>query len=186
MLFYLKECSQSEIAAFLRVSVGSVNDRLHQARQRLKKWENQMHTSRLETQATEPERASRVGSVVAVDGPLVHARFEPHAPLDLLDALVMLNADGSQVERMKVCQRLDNGLALCLVTRGDEPIQLGASVLNTCRVGLASRDGELTRRVAEQPLARGARGLPMFVDDPRQRLRKESTVCCQDYQRNAP
>ncbi len=37
---------------------------------------------------------------------------------------------------MKVCQRLDNGLALCIVTRGDEPIHMGASVLNTCSVGL--------------------------------------------------
>ena len=95
VLFYLKECSQREIAAFLRVSVGSVNNRLHQARQRLKKWGNQTHTSRLEAQATEPERASRVGTVVAVNGPLVHTRFDPNAPLDLFDALVMLNGDGS-------------------------------------------------------------------------------------------
>ncbi len=135
VLFYLKQCSQSEIAAFLRVSLGSVNNRLHQARQRLKKWENRMHTSRVEVHPTEPERASRVGTVVAVNGPLVHARFDPNAPLDLFDAVVMLNGDGSQAERMKVCQRLDDGLALCLVTQGGEPIQLGASVLNTCRVG---------------------------------------------------
>jgi RNA polymerase sigma factor (sigma-70 family) len=136
VLFYLKQCSQQEIAAFLGVPLGSVNNRLHQARQRLKKWENHMHNPPSDRVEMGSDSASRVGTVVAVNGPLVQARFDPEAPLDLFDAVVMLSPDGSPSERMKICQRQEGGLALCLVTQGDEPIPLGASVLNTRRVGL--------------------------------------------------
>jgi RNA polymerase sigma factor (sigma-70 family) len=136
LLFYLKQCSQREVAAFLGIGLGTVNNRLHQARQRLKKWQSHMQTSKLYRNESQSDKASRVGSIVAVKGPLIQTRFEPNARLDIFDALVMLSGDRGQSERMKVCRILNDGLALCLVTAGEEPIELGASVLNTRRVGL--------------------------------------------------
>src|SRR4051794_13401611 len=41
-LFYLGDCSQREIAAFLRLPITTVNNRLHDARQRLGRWGTNM------------------------------------------------------------------------------------------------------------------------------------------------
>lgn len=142
VLFYLNECSQREIASFLGLPPSTVNNRLHDARERMKQWEAQMGTSTVESSSTAgDDRALRVGTVVSANGPLIEARFEPSAPMSLFDAVAVVDGDGRCVERMKVAHHAGDGRVLCLSTSPDDArLELGTSVLNTGKVGL-----ELTR-----------------------------------------
>ncbi|HTV25219.1 MAG TPA: sigma-70 family RNA polymerase sigma factor [Polyangiaceae bacterium] len=141
VLFYVKECSQREIASFLGLPLSTVNNRLHDARERMKKWETSaMETTRIEAVARD-DRALRIGTVVGVDGPLIEARFEPDAPVSLFDAVAIVDGEGRCVERMKVAHYAGDGRVVCLSTSSDDAaLGLGTSVLNTGKVGL-----ELTR-----------------------------------------
>jgi RNA polymerase sigma factor (sigma-70 family) len=136
-LFYLKECSQQEIASFLGLPLSTVNNRLHDARERMKKWEKHMDTNSPSAASSGAGAASRIGTLIKLDGPLAEARFDPDASFDLFDALAVVGADGRAVERMKVCQRGGGGRVLCLLTgNAAEPLQPGVSLLNTGSVGV--------------------------------------------------
>jgi RNA polymerase sigma factor (sigma-70 family) len=135
LLFYVKECSQREIASFLGLSPSIVNNRLHDARSRMKEWEKNMETPRIDP-AVE-DRVARIGTIVSARGPWIEARFEPDAPFDLFDALAVVDASGKCVERLKVAHRAGHGSVVCLPTGKDPtPLALGTSVLNTAKVGL--------------------------------------------------
>jgi RNA polymerase sigma factor (sigma-70 family) len=135
LLFYVKECSQREIASFLGLPPSTVNNRLHEARTRMKEWEKNMETPRIDP-AVE-DRVVRIGTVVSTRGPWVEARFEADAPFDLFDALAVMDANGKCVERLKVAHRAGEGRVICLPTSQDAtPVAVGTSVLNTGKVGL--------------------------------------------------
>ncbi len=103
-LYYVRDYSQHEIAAFLDVPVTTVNNRLHAARTRLRE--------RLRIMS------SKMGTVTAVHGPLVDVRFEPEDAPMILAALQP--ADGDEVA-LQVVQRLGGGLVRCLATSGAAP-----------------------------------------------------------------
>src|SRR5262245_8366166 len=136
-LFYLKDCSQQEIASFLGLPLSTVNNRLHDARERMKKWETHMETRTPGASSNERERLSRIGTLVNMNGPLIEARFDADAQFDLFDAVAVVGQDGAVVERMKVCHRVGDGRVQCLVTGGSEPLHPGMSLLNTGRVQVA-------------------------------------------------
>jgi RNA polymerase sigma factor (sigma-70 family) len=163
LLFYVKECSQREIASFLGLPPSTVNNRLHDARRRMKEWEKHMDTSRIDS-AVE-DRVSRIGTIVSARGPWIEARFEPDAPCHLFDALAVVDADGKCVERLKVAQRASEGRVVCLPT-GEHagPLAVGTSVLNTGKLGL-----DLTRLsgvsgVSASDLEAAARALKASVE----------------------
>jgi RNA polymerase sigma factor (sigma-70 family) len=134
-LFYVKECSQREIASFLGLSPSIVNNRLHDARSRMKQWEKNMEKPRIDS-AVE-DRIARIGTVVSARGPWIEARFDPDAPFDVFDALAVVDASGKCVERFKVAHRAGHGRVVCLPTGKDlTPVAVGTSVLNTGKVGL--------------------------------------------------
>lgn len=132
LLFYLKECSQQEVASFLGLPLTTVNNRLHDARRRMQRWENHMHHEQNEMTSEEARRVSRVGTLVSKNGPIVEARFDPDAAVDLFDAVVVAGAQGKPLERMKVAHRLGEGRVHCLLTSHPElPLEPGVSLLNT-------------------------------------------------------
>jgi RNA polymerase sigma factor (sigma-70 family) len=137
ILFYLKECSQQEIASFLGLPLSTVNNRLHDARRRMKQWEAHMHENPRPLAARDNDNVSRVGTLLSLNGPLVEARFDADAPLDIFDAVAVVGGDGKPVERMKVCRRLGGGRVQCLLTeQHDEPLEPGMSLLDTGKVAL--------------------------------------------------
>jgi hypothetical protein len=166
LLFYVKECSQREIASFLGLPPSTVNNRLHEARTRMKQWEKNMETHRIDPAVD--DRVARIGTVVSTRGPWVEARFEPDAPFDLFDALAVMDADGKCVERLKVAHRAGEGRVICLPTSKDAtPVAVGTSVLNTGKVGLELMWGETDRsragtdrsRVGWSRIGGGAQGV---------------------------
>jgi F0F1-type ATP synthase beta subunit len=134
LLFYVKECSQREVASFLGLPLSTVNNRLHDARQRMKEWETNMDTKQHEVMERDTDRLSRIGTLVNLNGPLVEARFDPEAASDLFDAVAVVGRDGKAVERMKVSRRLGDGHVQCVLTGDPETLQPGMSLLNTGRV----------------------------------------------------
>jgi RNA polymerase sigma factor (sigma-70 family) len=160
ILFYLKECSQQEIASFLGLPPSTVNNRLHDARQRMKKWEASMHESTRDFGASATERVSRIGTLIDLKGPLVEARFDDDAPLDVFDAVAVVGDDGKPVERMKVCHRLGGGRVQCLLTAHPEvPLTPGMSLLNTGKVGVDLTPYRPVPAVSTDTLARAVEAL---------------------------
>jgi RNA polymerase sigma factor (sigma-70 family) len=131
-LFYLKQCSQLEIATFLELPPSTVNNRLHQARERLVQFgEIMTATTTTPTSSRDADRVSRVGTIIQVDGPVIDVRFDPAAALDLFDPLAIAGPNGKTDERMLIVQRRDDGVARCLATSHHEGLRVGMSVLDT-------------------------------------------------------
>jgi RNA polymerase sigma factor (sigma-70 family) len=153
MLFYIKDYSQREVAAFLDLPVTTVNNRLHAARKALKE--------RLAVM-------SRVaGRVVAVRAPVVDVLFSAEEMPPFFAALMVTDEVGSQGPALQVVQRIGDGLVRCLAHSGQDAPRNGAVVVATGGPLLATVDGAtLTRTIpvlAELALAgvaSPARGVP--------------------------
>jgi F0F1-type ATP synthase beta subunit len=129
LLFYVKQCSQHEIATFLGLPLTTVNNRLHQARERLERFGEHGMTTTEQTIAT--DRVSRIGTILKIDGPVIDVRFEPQVPLDLFDPLALAGPNGKTEERMLIARRGDDGVATCLALAGTEGLRVGSAVLDT-------------------------------------------------------
>jgi RNA polymerase sigma factor (sigma-70 family) len=156
-LFYLHECSRRDVAAFLNLPITTVDNRLHSARLKLKEELSTMVANTLSQHPIVPRPELIVGTVMSVDGPLIDVRFEARQVPDLFDALVIADAAGKAVERMKVMQRRDAGLVRCVATGQIQDVAAGMKVMNTGAVGVALTpfvgvspvsDGDLERVVA--------------------------------------
>ncbi len=117
VLHYLRGCPHKEVAEFLDLPATTVNNRLHLARRLLKGETMQFDT---------PE----VGTVVAVDPPLVDVRFEPDAQPDVFDAL----AGSESAPNLRVAQIRDDGVVRCLALDDSIPA-VGRSVINRTPLG---------------------------------------------------
>src|SRR5499426_789820 len=82
-LFYVHECSQQDIATFLSQPLTTVNNRLHEARVRLKR-KVTMVKDTLESHALPDDFAARIGRIVRARPPLIEARFNPGALPEVL------------------------------------------------------------------------------------------------------
>ena len=129
LLFYVKQCSQHEIASFLGLPLSTVNNRLHQARERLERFGEMMTT--VTTRDPGADRVSRIGTIVRIAGPVIEVRFDPQAALDLFDPLAVAGADGKTQERMLIARRRDDGSATCVALAGTEGLRVGSAVLDT-------------------------------------------------------
>jgi RNA polymerase sigma factor (sigma-70 family) len=117
LLFYIKDYSQREIAGFLEVPVTTVNNRLHAARQALRRRLVMNHKS--------------VGHVVEVSGPVIAVQFEPeHTPL-ILSALAIDEGPQQQGTTLQVMQRSASGLVRCLLREGHGGVAPSMRVFNT-------------------------------------------------------
>ncbi len=133
-LFHLMDCSQREIAAFLGLPLPTVNNRLHQARQRLKDWRSNMPR----TKTTAPRDPSlSVGTIQSIRGPVVEVRFDSAAEVDVFDAIAVVGDDNLPVERMKVAHRYGDGRVICFSTSSNAArLSVGTSVLNSGQSGI--------------------------------------------------
>ena len=74
ILYYLHECSQAQVAGLLCLPVTTVNAALHAARKALER--RMVHVvEKSLPEALSTRLAHDVGRVLAVDGPVVRARF---------------------------------------------------------------------------------------------------------------
>jgi RNA polymerase sigma factor (sigma-70 family) len=140
-LHHLQGCPQREVAAFLGLTVATVNNRLFKARQLLR--------GTIVTRAT-PE----IGTVVRVAGAVVDVRFDKDAVPDVFDALAAAGASPD----LRVMQILGEGLVRCL---GKATVEPGSTVVNATATGgtwsaAPAGDEELAQAVAT--LGQKARG----------------------------
>ncbi len=119
MLFYVKDYSHREIAAFLELPATTVNNRLHAARKALK------------------ERlimvGKKTGRVIGIQGPVVEVRFAPEDMPLMLSALAIDGEASGSGTTLQVVERVGDGLVRCLA----RPSQTGPSTGAASRSGLA-------------------------------------------------
>ncbi len=130
LLFYLREYSQQEVAAFLEVPVTTVNNRLHAARRQLKRRFEPMIKQTSEQDAR-LDQDVRIGEIVAVDGIVVRARFQPgHAPA-LLDVIHLANGSTSPEPMLEVVQQLGDGVVRAMARSTSPAVSIATKVRST-------------------------------------------------------
>ncbi len=130
LLFYLREYSQQEVAAFLEVPVTTVNNRLHAARQQLKRRFEPM-TKQASEHDARPDQDVRIGEVIAVDGIVVQARFQTDHTPALLDVLHLMNGSKSPGLALEVVQHVGDGIVGAINHSAFPNIPVGAKVRST-------------------------------------------------------
>ncbi len=109
-LYYLHGRSQKQIAAFLGIPVMIVNNRLHSARQQLKRRMIHMVAKAFNSNALSDGFAQNVGEILSVRGPVIEAQFRGEMP-HILDSLT-----SSEDGWAKVVQRKGDGMICAVVT----------------------------------------------------------------------
>jgi RNA polymerase sigma factor (sigma-70 family) len=154
-LFYVHECSQQDIATFLGQPVTTVNNRLHEARARLKRRVTMVKDT-LESHALPDDFAARIGRIVRARPPLIEARFDPAALPEVLTELAVSDEAGRRAVPALVVQRLPDGVVRGVVTASDAVPEPGMTVMSA-------------GRQSEQPLSREAfeRAVRTLAERPR-------------------
>lgn len=134
VLYYLHGRSQKQTAELLGIPVTIANNRLHSARQILKKRMLNMVTRTIERNALPADFPERLGQILSVQGPVIEARFSPdHAPR-VLDSLTMPQTHGAE-GWAKVVQRLPGGRIRAVATSDLQKWEPGLPLANTPEVG---------------------------------------------------
>jgi RNA polymerase sigma factor (sigma-70 family) len=170
-LYYLQEYSQQEVAGFLGLPVSTVNNRLHAARQRLKRRMLQMAeeyrpikrrealklltaTPALATalqdvfkaQGLPQDFAVRIGKLLQVRGPVVEAQFDPNDLPEVLSALTVSDEPRQIDITVEVVQRLASGVVRCVARPPLAGLQSGMKVIRTGEPARVPVDDETLER----------------------------------------
>ena len=132
-LFYVHDCSHQDIAAFLTLSVATVNNRLHAARTALKQRMLTMVENALPSQGLPDDFANRIGHLVATRGSLMDAQFDPASLPDLLTELLVSDEANRRAVTVQVVQRPGGGIVRGLATVPLDGLPIGTSVLSSGR-----------------------------------------------------
>jgi RNA polymerase sigma factor (sigma-70 family) len=126
LLHYVHERSHAQIAAFLGLPATTVNNRLHAARAQLKRRMLAMVKDTLHEHRLPEDFPTRVGRIVAADGPVIEARFDAAEAPEVYSALALEGGAGA----LHVIQRLPDGRVRGLTAPG-LPAGVGARVVRT-------------------------------------------------------
>jgi RNA polymerase sigma factor (sigma-70 family) len=132
-LFFVHECSHQDIAAFLGLSVATVNNRLHAARSQLKRRIVKMVTNTLNAHALPDDFANRIGRLIEARGDMVEALFDPTSLPDLLTELTVSDEARKQGVTVHVMQRPGGGIVRGIARSPVDALPRGATVLNARR-----------------------------------------------------
>jgi RNA polymerase sigma factor (sigma-70 family) len=132
-LFYVHDCSHQDIAAFLGLSVTTVNNRLHAARTKLKERTIAMVSDTLHAHSLPDDFAHRIGRLVAARGNVVEALFDPQSLPDLLSELAISDEANKRAVTVQVVQRPGGGLVRAVTVTAADALPRGATVLNSLR-----------------------------------------------------
>jgi F0F1-type ATP synthase beta subunit len=139
-LFFVHDCSHQDVASFLRLSLPTVNNRLHEARSHLKTRMLTMVTDTLHSHALPDDFASRIGRLIEARGDLVEALFDPAALPDLMTELAVSDEARKRRVAVQVMQRSNDGVVRGIATSQVTGIPRGATVLNARRRSTAPID----------------------------------------------
>ncbi len=148
-LYYIKEFSQQEVAAFLDLPPTVVNNRLHAARKQLKRRILTMTKDAFREHALPEDFARRLGRIVEVRGPVVDARFEPDRLPALLTALTIADPQGDVELSIEVAQHLGNGLVRCIATSSTAGLAHGMEAVSTGKLASQGASREALRQAVD-------------------------------------
>ncbi|HZG66863.1 MAG TPA: sigma-70 family RNA polymerase sigma factor [Herpetosiphonaceae bacterium] len=130
-LFYIKEFSQQEVAAFLDLPVSTVNNRLHAARKQLKRRMLPMVKDTFKEHGLPESFAANVGRIVQVRGPVIDAQFAPDQLPALLTALTVVDEPRDVELTVQVAQHLGQGKVRCVAISPEVGLMPGMQIVNT-------------------------------------------------------
>jgi RNA polymerase sigma factor (sigma-70 family) len=132
-LFYVHDCTQQDIATFLGVPVSTVNNRLHQARQQLKRGTLTMVKDTLEAHRLPDDFAARIGRIVRARAGVVEVIFDPASLPDPLTELTVSDTTRRRAVTVQVVQLLDGGIVRCVPLSPEQGLSAGMTVLSAGR-----------------------------------------------------
>lgn len=141
LLYFVHDCSQQDIAAFLALPVTTVNNRLHAVRMRLKQRRLTMTQETLRPLALGDSFAHRIGRLLSTEDGLVDILFDPNALPDLLAELSISDERAKSLIRAQVTQRRPGGVVRALPLSPVDTIERGATVMSTGHHSAEALDG---------------------------------------------
>lgn len=145
-LHYLHGRSHKTIAAFLGVSVSTVNSRLYTARKILRGRLLSMIEETMPQNSLSPDFAAAVGRIIEVRGAVVRAQFSGEAP-DCMDALDLPGSDDAP--QAAVVQRLGRGVVTLLFGADKPYLETGMTLMPANRLAPALDDDAVALAVEQ-------------------------------------
>lgn len=114
VLYYIHDHRQRDVAAFLGLPVSTVNNRLRNARQRLRQGGlAQMASDAFRTRPLPDDFAARIGEVIRTDGAVIDARFPRDGRPPILNAVTISDSAAGLTLTAQVAQYLDDDVIRC-------------------------------------------------------------------------
>jgi RNA polymerase sigma factor (sigma-70 family) len=132
-LFYVHDCTQQDIATFLGLPVTTVNNRLHTARQQLKRGTLTMVKDTLEAHRLPDDFAARIGRIVRTREGVVEVLFDPTNLPDPLTELTVSDTPRRRAVTVQVVQLLEGGVVRCVPLSPADGLTAGMTVLSAGR-----------------------------------------------------
>jgi len=132
-LFYVHDCTQQDIATFLSLPVTTVNNRLHAARQQLKRGTLIMVKDTLEAHRLPDDFAARIGRIVRTHEGVVEVLFDPTNLPDPLTELTVSDTPRRRAVTVQVVQLLEGGVVRCVPLSPTDGLTAGMTVLSAGR-----------------------------------------------------
>ena len=132
-LFYIHDCTQQDIATFLSLPVTTVNNRLHAARQQLKRGTLTMVKDTLEAHRLPDDFAARIGRIVRTREGVVEVLFDPTSLPDPLTELTVSDTPRRRAVTVQVVQLLEGGVVRCIPLSAADGLTAGMTVLSAGR-----------------------------------------------------
>ncbi|HEX5528642.1 MAG TPA: hypothetical protein VFZ82_03715, partial [Methylomirabilota bacterium] len=126
-------CTQQDIATFLGLPVTTVNNRLHAARQQLKRGTLTMVKDTLEAHRLPDDFAARIGRIVRTREGVVEVLFDPANLPDPLTELTVSDAPRRRAVTVQVVQLLEGGVVRCVPLSPIDELAAGMTVLSAGR-----------------------------------------------------
>ena len=150
VLHYWREYSHHEIAALVGLSVTTINNRLHAARQRLREEIIAMSDATSRAASINPTPPVPTGTIVAVHGPVVDVQFAHNRLPPLRSWLVVSSGSNRRKPLLAVVQYVMDGIARAVaVSTGTTP-KLGLSVVEAGENVAAPVDDQNAREAVAQ------------------------------------
>ena len=132
-LFYVHDCTQQDIATFLSLPVTTVNNRLHAARQQLKRGTLTMVKDTLEAHRLPDDFAARIGRILRTREGVVEVLFDPTSLPDPLTELTVSDTPRRRAVTVQVVQLLEGGVVRCIPLSPADGLTAGMTVLSAGR-----------------------------------------------------
>jgi RNA polymerase sigma factor (sigma-70 family) len=132
-LFYVHDCTQQDIATFLGLPVTTVNNRLHAARNQLKRRTLTMVKDTLPAYRLADDFAARIGRIVRTREGVVEVLFDPTSLPDPLTELTVSDGTRRRAIAVQVVQLLQDGVVRCVPLTPSEGLAPGMTVMSAGR-----------------------------------------------------